>query len=345
MKRRGKYRHSPTVNILFDHPSPFAFAHGGFQTQIEQTKRAVEKTGATVEWLRWWDAEQRGDLVHYFGRPNVGYVEHAHAKGMKVVVGELLTGLGSRKPLARAIQRRVTAALKNLAIFSRMGWRTYEVADLAVALTPWEAQLMAEIFNAPRERIHVVPNGVEEVFLHSAVEERGPWLVCTATITERKRVLELAEAAVAGKVPVWIIGRPYSEADEYYRAFKRLSEAQPNCVRYEGGVSSRAELAKIYRQSRGFVLLSEMESLSLSALEASACRCPLFLSDLPWARTTFEAFATYCPVTPNAEETGRRLKAFYDGASNLPLPPLPKTWDEVGVLLRSIYEKVLPETR
>ena len=52
-----------------------------------------------------------------------------------------------------------------------------------------------------------------------------------------------------------------------------------------------------YREARGFVLLSAMESLSLSALEAAACECPLFLSDLPWARsscTTSRARPTWC---------------------------------------------------
>ncbi len=51
--------------------------------------------------------------------------------------------------------------------------------------------------------------------------------------------------------------------------------------------NNRSQLAEIYRPVRGFVRLSTKESVSLSALEAEACECPLLLSDLPWARTTF----------------------------------------------------------
>ena len=46
------------MKVLFDHPNPFLLAHGGFQTQIVQTKVALERIGVEVDWLRWWDDEQ-----------------------------------------------------------------------------------------------------------------------------------------------------------------------------------------------------------------------------------------------------------------------------------------------
>ena len=83
-----------------------------------------------------------------------------------------------------------------------------------------------------------------------------------------------------------------------------------------------------------------MESLSLSALEAGACGCPLLLGDLPWARATFNEHATYCPVT-SPGRTAAYLKAFYQSAPTLPPPPKPLTWLEVGRQLKTIYEGVL----
>src|SRR5205814_1260708 len=113
-------------------------------------------------------------------------------------------------------------------------------------LTPWEAHLMKYIFAAPSERVHVVPNGVEEVFLHSASAERGRWLVCTAIVTQRKRVLELVQAAFRAQTPIWIIGKPYSESDAYFQQFLALAKDHPETVRYEGAVSDRRRLAQIY---------------------------------------------------------------------------------------------------
>jgi glycosyltransferase involved in cell wall biosynthesis len=328
------------LKILFDHSLPFQFAHGGFQTQIEQTKLALESLGVEVEWLRWWDDQQEGTIVHYFGRPAHDYIALAHQRGLKVVIGELLTGLGSRAPSRIRVQRLITTKLRRFPLLERMGWRAYELADAAIALTPWEAQLMREVFSAPLEKLHVIPNGVEEVFLNSAPQTRGEWLICTATITERKRVLELAQAAVAGRVPVWVVGKPYGESDPYYRAFLELARAQPEFIRYEGPVTDRATMAGIYRQARGFVLLSTMESLSLSALEAAACECPLLLSDLPWARTTFGAEAQYCPPNASAAATGEILRQFHTAAPTLPHARRPLTWREVAAQLRGLYERL-----
>src|SRR6476659_962341 len=67
----------PIVKILLDYPLPFALAHGGVQVQIEQTKAALEQLGLEVEFLRWWDDRQTGDVIHYFGRMPAAHVEFA----------------------------------------------------------------------------------------------------------------------------------------------------------------------------------------------------------------------------------------------------------------------------
>jgi glycosyltransferase involved in cell wall biosynthesis len=332
------------MKILFDHHTPFAYAHGGFQLQIEQTKAALEKCGVEVEMLRWWDDAQRGDAVHFFGRAHASHIAFAHRKGMKYVMAELLTGQGSRSlaqlRLQRLITRMVELGLPGM-FKAAFNWESYRTADALIALTAWEAQLMQMMFGAPAGKIHVVPNGVEEVFLHAPARERGKWLVCTATITERKRVLELASAAVLAQTPLWIIGKPYAEKDAYFEKFTALAKKNPQWIRYEGAVNDRAIMAGIYREARGFVLLSTKESLSLSALEAVACECPLLLSDLPWARHSFGESAGYCAVTENVATTAQKLREFYDRAASLPLPPKPLTWLQVGEQLKSIYEGVL----
>jgi len=332
------------VKILFDHHTPFAYAHGGVQFQIEQTKSALEKCGAEVEMLRWWDDAQRGDVVHFFGRAPAHHISYAHQKGMKYVMAELLSGTGSRTlpqlRLQRLITRMVELGLPST-FKSAFKWESYRTADAFVALTTWEARLMRMMFGAPEEKIHVVPNGVEEVFFNVPPRERGKWLVCTATINRLKRVLELSTAAIQARTPLWIIGRPYSESDPYFEGFAALAKQNPQWIRYEGPVSDRAAMAGIYREARGFVLLSAWESLSLSALEAAACECPLLLGDLPWARHTFGASASYCPVTKNASITAQKLREFYDGAPTHALPPKPLTWLQVGEQLKAIYTALL----
>jgi glycosyltransferase involved in cell wall biosynthesis len=201
------------------------------------------------------------------------------------------------------------------------------------------------LFGAPPERVHVVPNGVEEIFLQSRPVARGPWLVCTATITERKRVCELAEAAVRAQTKLWVVGRAYADSDPYAKRFFQLAEQQPELIRFEGAIGDRARMAAVYREARGFVLLSTMESLSLSALEGAACECPLLLSDLPWARTVFGESVSYCPITPDTAKTAAVLRRFYDAAPTLRPPPRPLTWAEVAQQLKQLYETLLKTSR
>ena len=142
-----------------------------------------------------------------------------------------------------------------------MGWDSFRAADAVIALTPWEAELMVELFDADKERLHVVPNGVEECFFTNApAESREDWLVSTVTITARKRVIELAEAAVAGKVKVRIVGKPYSEQDLYYQRFVKIWQSNREYIEYAGPISDREELAHVYSRARGFVLFSIFES-------------------------------------------------------------------------------------
>ena len=335
------------MKILFDHHLPFLLAHGGLQIQIEQTKAALESLGIEVEYLEFWDEKQRGDLIHFFGRGDEGYIKLAHQKGMAVVMSELLTGAGSRSKGQLLAQRSLIRLARKVlpkTFTSKMGWEAFQMADAVIALTAWEAELMVDLFAAEKSKLHVVPNGVDECFFPAPDKQnREDWLICAATITERKRVVELGAAAVAGGIKVKIAGRPYSEDDPYYQKFLALCREHPDYLEYLGPITERLKMARLYQSAGGFVLLSTMESLSLSALEAAASGCPLLLSDLPWARTTFGRGASYCPINLAAQETGKILKDFAANHLARPKALVPLRWAEVARQLVNIYTRCLSE--
>lgn len=331
------------MKILLNCGLPFALTHGGQQIQLERTQAALQSIGVEVEPVRWWDEKQTGDIIHYAGRMPSVQIELAHQKGIKVVIAELLTATGSRSSAQLWLQRNINRTMERIApgcFVAAFNWKSYRLADACIALTPWESRLMTYLFGAPPERVHVVPNGVEDVFLQAPSFERGSWLICTATITERKRVLELAEAAVLAQTPVWIVGKAYTESDPYTQRFYSVVRQNPKIVRFEGPIQDRAKLAQIYREARGFVLFSTMESLSLSALEAAACQCPLLLSDLPWARSTFGEHASYCPISSRSR-SAEVLRRFYAAACSIKPPPRPPTWTEIAYQLEAVYRQVL----
>jgi glycosyltransferase involved in cell wall biosynthesis len=226
-------------------------------------------------------------------------------------------------------------------LVAQFNWTSYRLADAVVAMTTWEAHLMHYLFGAPKQRITIVPNGVEDAFFQAPPGKRGDWLVCTATITQRKRVLELAQAAVRAKTPLWFIGKPYAGVDPYAEQFEALARENPEMIRRGGPpFQDRDGLAAVYRTARGFVLLSAMETRSLAAEEAAACESPLLLADLPWARSVFGEYASYCPIA-SPERTAVVVRRFYDQAPNLKPPPKPLREPDIAAQLKALYERLL----
>jgi glycosyltransferase involved in cell wall biosynthesis len=332
------------MKILFDCGVPFSFAHGGAQIQIEQTKAALESLGGEVDWFKWWDGNQTGEIIHVFGRPALFWVQLAKKAGRKVVIGDLLGAQGSRT-FRQKLPQMMAVKIDRLSggrLARRLGWEAYRLADRCIFLTEWEKTVAHQIYGCPLDKSAVIPNGVEEVFFlpkGEAAKPRDPWLVCTVTITERKRAVELARAATLAKVPVWIIGKPYAEDDPYYQEFLRVVRGSEGFVRFEGPVYDRGRMAEIYQTARGFVLLSREESLSLSALEAAAAGCPALLSALPWAETVFGQHAEYCPVA-SPESMAKHLKDFYETAPKMVNLLHPITWRGVAEKLMLEYQQI-----
>jgi glycosyltransferase involved in cell wall biosynthesis len=332
------------MKVLFNHHLAFSLVHGGTQILIEQIKKALEQLGVQVEPLRWYEDTQKADILQHFGRIPTETLRAAHLKGMKVAFADQLTAAAARPVHRLKMQKYGERFLRKVLpkpTIASLGWDSYWEADAIMMSSSWEAHLVVDLFRAPVERVHIVLNGAEDVFFNSKPQPRGEWLVCTAAITPRKRVLEAAEAAVAARTPLWVVGNPYSSNDPYAQRFIAFAREHRDLIRYEGGINDRATLANVYRRARGFVLLSTMESLSLSALEAAACECPLLLSDLPWATWTFKEKATYCGPDAPLSTRANILRAFYDKADTLARPDKPFTWLEIGQQMKNIYEKIL----
>lgn len=331
------------MKIAFDCHVPFCFAHGGVQIQVEQTMAALKGRGVEVRPLPWWDDSISPDLIHFFGKPTLSYARLVKQKQIRLVVADLLTSQGSRSAWQRLpfsilcfLDRLVGGRLRQ-----KLGWSVYDLADVCICLTPWEASLVRNMYGARHARIEIVPNGVEQIFFEDRGNPvRGDHLVTTVTITPRKRVVEMVRAAALARVKLRVIGKPYHPQDPYYLLFLgALQEARP-WVEYVGPIEDRAQLAREYRTAAGFVLLSAMESQSLSALEAAACGCPLLLTDLPWARDTFGSQASYCALD-RSEGTSLGFKKFMSSISSAPVFQGVLGWNEVATRLSGIYRTLI----
>jgi glycosyltransferase involved in cell wall biosynthesis len=333
------------VKILIDQHVPFLFAHGGANTQIEQTKLALEQLRIEVEYLRWWDARQQGDLVHFFGAASPAYLLQARGAHMPVIINTLFTATCNRS-LSRLkrqgmLVNTILSAPFGESVKQQMTWRTYQQCEHNVVGLEAERQVLQVVYHVPSERITVVPLGLSNAFLQAGHGSHAePHLVCTGTITERKHFVELARMARAAQTPILFVGKPYHPDDPYWLQFKQLVDN--HWVKYHPHVDSEPEMVQLLQSARGFVFMSDYENWCLSAHEAAACGLPLLMQDQKWSRERFGDQAHYFDSIGYSPRNIEILKQFYADAPNLPVPSIKLfSWADVAQQLKNVYEQVL----
>jgi glycosyltransferase involved in cell wall biosynthesis len=340
--------HSPKLKVLFSISLPFFLAHGGAQILMEAVMRELASLGVEVEPERWWDENQKGDVIHYFNRPAFLNVQLARQKGFKVVMTELMDQTASRTQAQLLAQKSLTKLARALlppGLLVRMGWGVYGQLDAMVYVVEHEWEVSQYLFGARAERGHVIPHGLEAETLRQLALPQGEedYLVSVATIHPRKNTVLLAQAAHRAQTPVVFLGKPYSGDDPYFLEFKKWVDGK--IVRYPGFVSAE-EKWRYLRGARGFALLSQFESGCIAVYEAAAAGLPLLLSDLPWASKVYgKARAVKFVRLPSVTSLAADLEAFYAGAHRQPGTTFPLlTWRQVAEKYAAVYRSILGRT-
>lgn len=336
------------MKILFDHPTPFLLGHGGFQIQIEQTAGALKAIGVEIDFLRWWDSRQTGDLIHFFSPASTFYLSQTRARKIPVVMTTLFTDTCNRPDWRLHLQGWLTRCILGFpvgkGITDQLRWKSFRECEFNVVGIEAERKVLQTVYGISDDAISVIPLGLSETYLHAGHGDRKEnHLICTGTITERKNSVLLAEMARSAKTPVLFVGKPYHPADPYWKRFEQLID---QCwVKYHSHVESEHEMVALLKSARGYVLLSNYENWCLSAHEAAACGLPLLVPDQKWSRERFGPNASYFPGF-QVEGNTASLKEFYQACPSLPAPAVKfYSWTDVAKRLKELYDRVLATSR
>jgi glycosyltransferase involved in cell wall biosynthesis len=346
--RQSKPPFSNFMKILFDlFSTPFFLAHGGAQTQVLETAAGLRELGIEVEFVRWWDGKQTGDIIHTFGVPSLTYIQFAQSKGIPVVNTTLFTATCNNPKWRQSLQGTVISALLKLpsippwgSIKCQLCWNVFKHCDLNIVGLDSEADVLEKSYGVPRGQIRKVPLGLPRAFLYAGPgSERSNDLITTGTITERKRSLELARLAIAAKVPVLFVGKPYDSNSAYWREFKALIDG--TYVKHLYHTDSVDEMIGLLQSSRGYVLYSDYENWCLSAHEAIACGTPIMVPDQRWSRELFGDEARYLKLGDHTGNTAK-LREFHAQAPSIQPPDIRlHSWRDVGESLASAYDDLM----
>jgi glycosyltransferase involved in cell wall biosynthesis len=335
------------MKALFDHPVPFLLGHGGFQTQLAETKKALEAEGVEVEFLRWWDPQQKGDLIHHFGVPPPTYLEKARAKQIPAVMTHLFSETCNRSDAKlRAQGWAVKTALRlpfGEGIKQQLAWRTFQTCSRLIVGLEAERRVLELVYGIHPGQVSIVPLGLPEIFLKAAPGSRSDnFLVYVGAITEQKNCIPLARLAQKAGVPVLFVGKPFAEGDPYWTEFRAMIDGHR--VLHQPHIDDPAAMVALLQRARGAVLMSRFENWSFTIHEAAACGLPVLLPPLKWARERFGAQAHY--FTANETRDAAILREFYERCPSLPAPKIRLySWTEVAQQLRAVYQEVLSTSR
>lgn len=177
-----------------------------------------------------------------------------------------------------------------------------QVVSRVVASTPRDKQQMIELYDAPAERIVVIPPGVDTHLFHPIATRRArEWI---GTFSEKTvlfvgridpvkgldtwframRLVVEADPSLQRRMCVCLIGGDIDEEDDSDSEMARLDRLKDelgisDIVTFLGG-RAQSSLPYYYSSADVVVMPSRYESFGLAALEAMACGTPVVASDV-----------------------------------------------------------------
>ncbi|MCX7872534.1 MAG: glycosyltransferase family 4 protein [Verrucomicrobiae bacterium] len=265
---------------------PVSLMTGGLQVQAYDTFKALQKFApeVSVSLFNWSENKELADVYHFIGFPPyisrvMELVKHA---GKPYIITMLFGCPTSRLTLCFATMRRW---MKSEILRLRSRQDAILNAAAIITITETDAHALKMIHGVPSDKIHVVPNGIDDAFFNATPDTwqktfgDTPFILTVGAVQPRKNQLMLLQAANRVKLPVVIIGPTLPGWEEY--AVKLEAEQRINAG-YGGRwlhelTNENPLLPSAYAACRLFALLSSEETQPLSVLQAMAARKPVLL--------------------------------------------------------------------
>ena len=199
-------------------------------------------------------------------------------------------------------------------------------ATRVIAVSEFTAGEAERLLGVPRDRIRVVPNGVEAVFTSEGPRADGDYVLAVGTLEPRKNLARTIEAAGRLGIEVRVAGA---------RGWGGV-EARGSHVTWLGDVGDD-ELARLYRGARCVVYPSLYEGFGIPVLEAMACGAPVVTSRGGATEEVAGGHATLVDPYDVASIAAGIESARADGVEHA----RSFTWDETARGTVAVYEEAV----
>ena len=342
------------MHVLFATSQATALMRGGVRTQVLQTKEALESLGVQVTLFDTWRNFQVNefDLVHVFAA-NMATYHFARAvktQGLPLVISPVFYTRRTVKVVQNVIKVDRFISRKVRGIWTDYGLIA-EMCSWAEAVTPnttEEGKLFVDAFGIPQKKVIVVPNGVEERFVHATPglfeREYGikNFILSVGHIgPERKNIFRLIEALERIDHPAVIIGR--IEDTPPGRACLERASHNPRLLIIDAIPHDSMLLASAYAACDVFALPSQFETPGIAALEAGLAGAKIVITPVGGTRDYFGDDAIYVEPT-SVENIAEGIQAALKNKKDNTLRTRIQKeflWEKVGEKTKQVYENIL----
>ncbi|HET8528160.1 MAG TPA: glycosyltransferase family 1 protein [Gaiellaceae bacterium] len=193
-------------------------------------------------------------------------------------------------------------------------------AARVIAVSAFTAGEVERLLGVPRDRIRVVPNGVEPVFAPDGPRTEGEYALAVGTLEPRKNLARAALAAKRAGVELRVVGDV------------GWGGVDTGGATWLGRVDDE-ELARLYRGARCLVYPSLYEGFGLPVAEALACGTPVVTSrGSAMAELAGGAAVLVDPL--DVDDIARGIREAHG-----PVEFAPPSWDDTARLTLEVYRE------
>jgi len=326
------------MKVKFLPYQPHCFAFGGFEIQMLSALKALENAGVDVEKMNVWSRDNDYQIVHCWGLDLANYenVKWAKKSGKMVVVTALV---GYYEALVEKLKFTISSSFYKERLIKEMV--TY--IDRFVVLNELQANIIHEHYGVTREKIHVIPNIVDEKFYQIATENTiiADYVLIVGNVCTRKNQLALAKACVLENLQLTIIGGVLRGEEGYGEQLQQIVDNNANITWIKGLKENSAELLDYYKKCSIFALPSFIEQQPISLLEAAVMNKPLIIANKAYGKQKYYQNSYLVdPGSVKSIQDGLR-KVINDKSSYLPDQDLLKECksENVGKAYMEVYQR------
>lgn len=291
-----------TYSLAFQNP-------GGGEQVLLSLSRELAALGHQVDLFNPWRNDPANyDVIHYFSCTESSFWNHAKKRAPEVPLLVTPT-LFQRRNWGAVLASAKRAALR--LVGDRLGeelnrWQRYDLPDLWLPSTSAEAEALSKYWQIPREKIRVLPNGVESRFADAKPEAfardtkiRGPFVLHVGRFHPVKNHETLIKAVRIARAHCVFIGDPDLGHEPYYSrcvaAAREAERTDPRkltkftfipALQHEDPI-----LASAYSAASVLALPSHFETFGLTAIEAALAGTRLVLTRNILSAEIFSPFA------------------------------------------------------